>query len=89
MEELERASSLIDRVKAEYHTHGMSDPECPGCIGLVHQSLVDAEQKGRDEMAAYYDSVPGVKNAREIWERTEVEEKNPTEELIILPDHLS
>ena len=43
----------------------MSDPECPDCIAVVHQSLTVAEKS----MSAYYEGIPGVTHLRETWER--------------------
>jgi len=71
LEELEGASSIIDQLKAaaiEEHKHGMSDPECPGCITIVRNSLADAEQKGVDRTVAFYEAIPGIKNLREHWQ---------------------
>jgi len=87
LEELERASSLIDKVKAaaiENHKHGMSDPECPGCIDVVRQSLASAEQKGVDKTVAYYDNIPGVKGLRETWEELKAERQDPEENMITI-----
>jgi len=87
LEELERASTLIDQVKAaaieEVHKHGMSDPECPGCLEVVRKSLNAVEQKARDETTAYYEAIPGVTQLRETWQRLKAEGKDP-EELITI-----
>ena len=88
LEDLEQASSLIDRVKAaaiEDHSHGMSDPECPGCIEAVRQSLNIAEQNGRDEMAAYYEDIPGVTQLRETWEQLQAK-GDPETNMITITD---
>jgi len=68
LEEKERADSLIDQVRVEGHHHGMSDPECPGCIEVVSETLRAARQKGIDETVAYYEAIPGVKNLRQAYE---------------------
>ena len=90
MEELERASSLIDQVKAaaiEEHKHGMSDPNCPGCNAEVQKSL-DAAQL---EIVNYYAGIPGVKKLQEIWEeqqayRRELKARgeDPNQELVTI-----
>jgi len=86
LEELERASTLIDQVKAaaidEVHKHGMSDPECPGCMEVVRRSLNTVEQNARDEMAAFYEEIPGVTQLRETWERLKAEGKDTEQQLI-------
>jgi len=87
LEELEGASSLIDRMKVlavEEHKHGMSDPECPGCILLVSETLRVAEQKGAEEMARRYEAIPGVTKLREIHEQVVAEGKNREEDLITI-----
>ncbi len=87
LEELERASSLIDKVKVaaiEDHKHGMSDPECPRCIEVVRESLIAVEQKGVDKTVAYYDNIPGVKLLRETWEELEAERQAPEERMITI-----
>jgi len=75
LEELERASTLIDQVKAaaidEVHKHGMSDPECPGCLEVVRKSLNAVEQNARDETTAYYEAIPGVKRLKAEGKDTE------------------
>lgn len=71
IEELEKVSSLVDQMKAaaiEDHKHGMSDPECPGCITIVRESLNAAEQKGVARMVAYYEAIPRVTAQRVQWE---------------------
>jgi len=71
LEEIEGASSIIEQLKAaaiEEHRHGMSDPECPGCITIVRDSLADAEKKGVERTVAEYESIPGIKNLWEAWE---------------------
>ena len=52
----------------EAHNHGMSDPECPGCIEVVSETLRAVEQKGIDKTVTYYEGIPGVPKLREIWE---------------------
>ena len=88
LEELEQASALIDKLKAaaieEVHKHGMSDPECPGCIEVVRQTLNTVEQKARDEIAAFYEEIPGVTQLRETWERLKAEGKDTEQELITI-----
>jgi len=84
LEALEVASSVIDKMRAaaiESHKHGMSDPECPGCIDVVGDSLAAAEKKGVDKTVAYYESIPGVKKLKETWESLKAE-ANPAENLI-------
>ncbi len=86
-EELERASSLIDQVKAaaiENHSHGMSDPECPGCIQVVRETLNAAEQKGVDKTVAYYHNIPGVKSLWETWEQVKAEHQDEEEGMITI-----
>ena len=74
LEELELTSSLINQMRAaaiEVHSHGMSDPECPGCIELVRETLNTAAGKAKAETIAYYEEIPGVKNLREAWEESQ------------------
>ena len=95
LERIERASSLIiDQVKVaaieEVHKHGMSDPECPGCIEVVRESL----ENERKKVVAYYEAIPGVTQLREIWEeqqafRRELKARgeDPNQELVtIIPE---
>jgi len=88
LEELERASTLIDQVKAaaidEVHKHGMSDPECPGCIEVVRKTLNAVEQKARDETTAYYEAIPGVTQLRETWQRLQAEGEDTEQQLITI-----
>ena len=87
LERLERAASVIDQVKAaaiENHKHGMSNPECHGCIEVVRRSLASAEQKGVDKTVAYYDNIPGVKGLRETWEQVKEERENSEERMITI-----
>jgi len=85
LEELERASTLIDQVKSaaidEVHKHGMSDPECPGCLEVVRQSLNAVERNAR---AAFYEEIPGVTQLRETWERLKAEGKDTEQQLITI-----
>jgi len=85
LDRIERAASLIEQVKrtvVEEHRHGMSDPECAGCIELVSETLRDERQKGIDETVAYYEAIPGVKHLRETYQQLLAAGKDPEEELI-------
>ena len=75
----------------EAHNHGMSDPECAGCIEVVRESLNTVEQKARDETAAYYERIPGVTKLRELWEdqqkvrkQLKAEGKDPQQDFITI-----
>ena len=69
----ERLGPHGERVKLAAHRHGMSDPECTGCIEVVRQSLNTVEQNIREE----YEATPGVKQLMEIRERIKAEGKDP------------
>jgi len=87
LERIERAALLIEEVKrvaAEDHRHGMSDPECPGCIEVVTDTLRAAEQKGIDRTVAYYEEIPGVKQLRETWERLQAEAEDTEKDMITI-----
>lgn len=89
LERIERAALLIEQVKriaVEDHRHGMSDPECPGCIELVSETLRAAEQKGVDKTVAYYEGIPGVTKLREMQEHNKANGKGPEQGITIVDD---
>ena len=61
------AESVEELVKP-HGTHGMVDPHCADCNGVVRESLAVAFKQGADERDRYYESVPGVKGLAENYE---------------------
>lgn len=55
------------------HHHGMTDPTCPDCIHVVKASLDNIEALAIRDTTAYFESIPGVKAARDTWEQLKAE----------------